>query len=61
MKIQDHLSESLETVLGLKLLNSLMRIRDPGDGNTVFRSGMNIPERHPGSITLFLTTDKKSS
>jgi hypothetical protein len=32
MKSPDHISESLETIffLGLKYLNSLMRIREPG-------------------------------
>jgi hypothetical protein len=30
MNNPDHISESLETVFGLKYLNSLMRIRDPG-------------------------------
>ncbi len=37
----DHISESLETVFGLKYLNSLMRIRD----------------KHPGSATLMLDRD----
>jgi hypothetical protein len=33
MNNQDHISESLETIfLGLKYLNSLMLIRDPGSG-----------------------------
>ncbi len=30
MNEPDHISESLETIFGLKYLNSLMRIRDPG-------------------------------
>jgi hypothetical protein len=30
MKNQDHFSKSLETFFGLKYLNFLMRIRDPG-------------------------------
>jgi hypothetical protein len=42
MNNPDHNSESLETIFGLKYLNSLMQIRDPG-------SGM---EKHPGSVTL---------
>jgi hypothetical protein len=32
MKNPDHISAILETVFGLKYLNSLTRIRDPGDG-----------------------------
>jgi hypothetical protein len=55
----DHIFESLETILllflGLKYLNSLMRIRDPGsrirDGKKLDpRSG--IRDKHPGSATL---------
>jgi hypothetical protein len=30
MNNPDHISESLATIFGLKYLNSLMRIRDPG-------------------------------
>jgi hypothetical protein len=30
MNKQDHISESFETIFGLKYLSSLMRIRDPG-------------------------------
>ncbi len=40
MNKSDHISESLETILGLKYLNSLMRIRDPGWKK--FGSGINI-------------------
>jgi hypothetical protein len=32
MNNPDHISESLETIFGLKYLNSLMRIGDPGSG-----------------------------
>jgi hypothetical protein len=32
MNNPDHISESLETIFGVKILNSLMRIRAPGDG-----------------------------
>ena len=48
----DHIFQSLETIfqlfLGLKYLNSLMRIRDPGWRQ--FGSG--IRDKHPGSATL---------
>jgi hypothetical protein len=53
MNNPDHISESLETILlGLKYLNSLMRIRDgknsdPGCGmeeNSDPGSGINIPD-----------------
>jgi hypothetical protein len=40
------MSESLETIFGLKILNFLMRIRslfDPGSGMEKFGSGINIP------------------
>jgi hypothetical protein len=30
MNNPEHISESLETIFGLEYLNSLMRIRDPG-------------------------------
>jgi hypothetical protein len=49
MNIADHISESLETIFGLKYLNSLMRMRiqdpgiflplDPGSGMEKFVSG----------------------
>jgi len=39
-----HISESLETVFGLKYLNSLMRIRIRDLGWKKFGSGINIPE-----------------
>jgi hypothetical protein len=37
----DDISDSLETIFGLKYLNSLMRNRDPGWKK--FGSGINIP------------------
>jgi hypothetical protein len=40
----DHISESLEQFFGLKYLNSLMRIRDPGWKKLT--SGINIPDPH---------------
>jgi hypothetical protein len=42
MNNPDHISESLETIFGLKYLNSLMRIRDPGWKK--FGSGINLPD-----------------
>jgi hypothetical protein len=55
MNILDHISESLETILGLEYLNSLMRIRiwdlfDPGTGMEKIGSG--IRYKHTGSATL---------
>ncbi len=49
MNIPNHISESLETFLGKKYLNSLMRIRDPecfhpGSRMEKFGSGINIPD-----------------
>jgi hypothetical protein len=32
MNNPDHISESVETICGVKILNSLMRIRDPVSG-----------------------------
>jgi hypothetical protein len=49
MNNQDHNSESLETILlGLKYLNSLMRIREP----EWKKFGSGIWDKHPGSATL---------
>jgi hypothetical protein len=51
MNNPDHISESLETMFGLKYFNSFVRIRDPGwkkfgSGIRVekFGSGINIPD-----------------
>jgi hypothetical protein len=47
MDIPDYISESLETIFGLKYLNSLMRIYftlDPGFGMEKFGSGINVPD-----------------
>jgi hypothetical protein len=56
MNILDHISESLETIFGLKYLNSLMRMRirireffDPGSGigdgkNSDLGAGIKIPD-----------------
>ncbi len=56
MNNPDHVSESLRNYfLGLKYLNSLMRIRDPGW--KIFGSGMEkirIRDKHPSSATLVL-------
>jgi hypothetical protein len=46
-----HISESLETIFGLKYLNSLMRIRDPGWK----KFGSGIRDKHPGFATLATT------
>jgi hypothetical protein len=45
---QDHISESFETIFGLKYFNSLMCIRDLGWK----KFGPGIREKHPGSATL---------
>jgi hypothetical protein len=51
MNIQDHFSESLQTVFGLKILDFLMPIwirdlfdLDPGWKNSGPGSGLNIPD-----------------
>jgi hypothetical protein len=61
MNNQDHISESLLTIFGVKILKFFdanpgsgmekIRIRDPGWKK--FRSG--IRNKHPGSATLFCT------
>jgi hypothetical protein len=48
MNDPDNISESLETIFGVKIVNSLMRIWDPGLKK--FESG--IPDKHPRSATL---------
>jgi hypothetical protein len=62
----DHFFKSLETIFlifwGLKYLNSLMRIRDPGSGSGMEtvrirdpgwkKAGSGIRDKHPGSATL---------
>jgi hypothetical protein len=53
MNNPDHISDSLETIFGLKYLNSLMRIRDLGSGMEKFGSG--IRDKHPGSAILLPT------
>ncbi len=63
MNNPDPISESLETIFCAQILNSLMRIWDPGSGIEKFRSGIRdgknsgpgsgIRDKHPGSRTLF--------
>jgi hypothetical protein len=48
MNNPDHTSESLQTIFGLKYLNSSMQIRDPGWKKV----GSGIQDKHPGSATL---------
>ncbi len=48
MNNPDHISERLETIFGLKCLNSLMRIRDEMEWMEKIR----IRDKHPGSATL---------
>ncbi len=51
MKNLDHISQSLETIFGLKYLNSLMRIRDPGwkqFGYGMEKSLIPVPESGSG-------------
>jgi hypothetical protein len=57
MNNPDHISESLETIFGLKYLISLMRTRDPGwkKFGSGIQDGKNlsgIQDKHPGSATL---------
>jgi hypothetical protein len=56
MNIPDHISESLETIFGLKYFNSLMRAGsgipesfDPGSG----MGKIQIRDKHPGSQHWF--------
>jgi hypothetical protein len=53
MNIQDNFSKSLETVLGLKILKSLIQIRNLLDPGSQFKFG--IRDKHPGSATLLFT------
>jgi hypothetical protein len=50
MNNPDHISLSLVTFFGLKYLNSLMRIRDPGSG--MEKSRIRDREKHHGYATL---------
>ncbi len=51
--IPDHISESLETIFRLKILKSLMRIRDPESFWPWIRDGkIRIRDKHPGSATV---------
>jgi hypothetical protein len=67
MNIQDRFSESLETVLGLKILNSFMgiRIRDPelfftlDPGSGMEKLGSGIWDKHPRSATLLSSSKIK--
>jgi hypothetical protein len=60
MNILDNISKSLETIFGLKYLNSLMRfrIRDPEFFQPCIRDlgwkkfGSGIQDKHPGSAAL---------
>ncbi len=55
MNNSDHISESLETIFGLKYFNFLMQIRDPESEMAKFGSGMEkiqIRDKHPESATL---------
>jgi hypothetical protein len=56
MNAPDHISESLETIFGLKYLNSLMRIRirDPGIFLTLDPGKIRIWDKHFGSATLLV-------
>jgi hypothetical protein len=57
MNILDHISESLETIFGLKYLNSLMRIRDPVIIFTL-DPGSYLEKCGPGSSTLKLPVQR---
>ncbi len=53
MNNPNHLSESLETIVGLKYLNSLRRIRDGKNSDPGWtKFGAGIWDKHPGSATL---------
>jgi hypothetical protein len=57
MNNPDHNYESVETIFWVKILNSLMRIWDPGWEK--FGSGMEnirIRDKHPGSATTLDAT-----
>jgi hypothetical protein len=54
MNNPDHISESLKTIIWVKILNSLMRNRDPGSG----MEKILIRVKHPGSATLILSSQK---
>jgi hypothetical protein len=54
MNNADHISESLETIIWVKILNSLKRNRDPGSG----MEKILIRDKHPGSATLILSSQK---
>jgi hypothetical protein len=57
MKNPDHISESLETIFGIKYLNSLMRIQDPGKEKigTGIRDGKNSD---PGQSSRIRNTSR---
>jgi hypothetical protein len=63
MNIPDNISESLETIFGLKYKNSLMRmrIRYPGIFSTLdpgwkkVESGINIPDPHSATLSVIRT------
>jgi hypothetical protein len=51
LNIADHISEILETIFGLKYLNSLMQTRDPGIffGHGSGMENIRVWDKHPGS------------
>jgi hypothetical protein len=57
----DHISESIETIFGLKYLNSLVRIQEPRwkkFGSEIRDEKIRIRDKHPASATL---TDKTTN
>jgi hypothetical protein len=53
MNNPDHISNSLEIIFGVKILNPLMRIRDPGWK----KFGSGIRDKHSGSATSLPVKD----
>ena len=51
MNIPDHISESLESIFGLKIFKFFDADPDPESGIEKFGSG--IRDKHPGSATLY--------
>jgi len=64
MKIPDHISESLETILCVKILKFFDADADPDPGifltldpgSRIKKFGSEIRDKHPGSTTLLVST-----
>jgi len=60
MNIPDNISESLETIFELKILDFLMRIQDPESLILTRDEKIRIWDNHPGSATLQIIFIKSS-